>query len=77
MVIGTVELDVCAKCRSGVGASGAGRPMVITVEARPADGGLGRSLTMMVGTNSGGRRRSTTAMYGWASEAQRCGVLLV
>jgi hypothetical protein len=60
--------------RSGAGPRVSPRPRVITVEDSPADGGaVGRSLTTMVGTKSGARRRSTTAMLACANGSHRAG----
>ena len=74
VVIRTVDSEVCSKRISGGAASESLEPKVITVEDTPTDGAMwGRSLTMMVGTNSAGRPGSTTAILGSATEYHRLG----
>src|ERR1700739_4868150 len=70
----TVDSDVCTNPRSGADPAPEAGPRVITVADSPAaDNAVGRSLTVIVGTNGGGRRRSATAMLGWVNDSQRPG----
>ena len=76
VVIFTDDCEICSNRMSGGAVSEALWPRVITVEDSPgpAAGALwGRSLTMIVGTNSAGCPDSTTAMLGCDTEYQRRG----
>ena len=72
----TVDSEVCTNRRSGARPV-IGRPRVITVEDRPAaDGGVvGRSLTMIVGTNSGAPAALDHGDVGLRQRIQRAGWL--